>query len=301
MGKTGRNDPCPCGSGKKYKKCCLARSRKKRWTLKEIRSFPTEEIITKLGGFGINVTAESFPKEAENFFSACDLAENWWKTKQVTAEGFDQDFPWMAAIVLWERLSPHIISSEKLDDMMQEGYRLSGEGKEAEACNLWLDVWEHLKKRFTPEMKSIREAERVFSGLQSLSEWCQDLELELGNAGIEEPVFYEERIKFCREFCSLFPETSKMDLLNMKQAEAESYRALGLIERGEKAYQALVEEFPDSAWAYIDWGDMYKDLGDYDQAESIYRMALERNVTDQEDILERLRDLGEERESARKE
>ena len=22
-GKVGRNDPCPCGSGKKYKKCCL--------------------------------------------------------------------------------------------------------------------------------------------------------------------------------------------------------------------------------------------------------------------------------------
>jgi len=20
--KTGRNDPCPCGSGKKFKKCC---------------------------------------------------------------------------------------------------------------------------------------------------------------------------------------------------------------------------------------------------------------------------------------
>ena len=22
VSKTGRNDPCPCGSGKKYKKCC---------------------------------------------------------------------------------------------------------------------------------------------------------------------------------------------------------------------------------------------------------------------------------------
>jgi len=22
--KTGRNDPCPCGSGKKFKKCCGA-------------------------------------------------------------------------------------------------------------------------------------------------------------------------------------------------------------------------------------------------------------------------------------
>jgi hypothetical protein len=21
--KTGRNDPCPCGSGKKYKRCCM--------------------------------------------------------------------------------------------------------------------------------------------------------------------------------------------------------------------------------------------------------------------------------------
>lgn len=23
MNKPGRNDPCPCGSGKKFKKCCL--------------------------------------------------------------------------------------------------------------------------------------------------------------------------------------------------------------------------------------------------------------------------------------
>lgn len=24
--KTGRNDPCPCGSGKKFKNCCLNKS-----------------------------------------------------------------------------------------------------------------------------------------------------------------------------------------------------------------------------------------------------------------------------------
>ena len=23
--KAGRNDPCPCGSGKKYKKCCMGK------------------------------------------------------------------------------------------------------------------------------------------------------------------------------------------------------------------------------------------------------------------------------------
>lgn len=25
MAKIGRNDPCPCGSGRKYKQCCLQR------------------------------------------------------------------------------------------------------------------------------------------------------------------------------------------------------------------------------------------------------------------------------------
>ncbi len=28
--KTGRNDPCPCGSGKKYKKCCLGKEEKRK-------------------------------------------------------------------------------------------------------------------------------------------------------------------------------------------------------------------------------------------------------------------------------
>lgn len=29
MEKTGRNDPCPCGSGKKFKKCCELKTQKK--------------------------------------------------------------------------------------------------------------------------------------------------------------------------------------------------------------------------------------------------------------------------------
>jgi hypothetical protein len=30
MAKIGRNQPCPCGSGKKYKRCCLARDQAAR-------------------------------------------------------------------------------------------------------------------------------------------------------------------------------------------------------------------------------------------------------------------------------
>lgn len=31
--KIGRNDPCPCGSGKKYKQCCLAKAQKPKGLL----------------------------------------------------------------------------------------------------------------------------------------------------------------------------------------------------------------------------------------------------------------------------
>jgi len=30
LSKVGRNDPCPCGSGKKYKKCCMAKDQAQR-------------------------------------------------------------------------------------------------------------------------------------------------------------------------------------------------------------------------------------------------------------------------------
>lgn len=40
VGKAGRNDPCPCGSGKKYKQCCWqkdsAPAPKKKFTAKII-------------------------------------------------------------------------------------------------------------------------------------------------------------------------------------------------------------------------------------------------------------------------
>ena len=52
MAKIGRNEPCPCGSGKKCKKCCLLMARQKPWTLEEVRSLSNPEILTRLAGLG---------------------------------------------------------------------------------------------------------------------------------------------------------------------------------------------------------------------------------------------------------
>ena len=44
---TGRNDPCPCGSGKKYKKCCGAPKPRTISIVKEASSL-NEHIVGKL-------------------------------------------------------------------------------------------------------------------------------------------------------------------------------------------------------------------------------------------------------------
>lgn len=44
MEKTGRNDPCPCGSGKKYKNCCYGKEAKKTYTPSGKRKFTAKVI-----------------------------------------------------------------------------------------------------------------------------------------------------------------------------------------------------------------------------------------------------------------
>ena len=188
--------------------------------------------------------------------------------------------------------------------MMQRGYDLKDEGRLKECCNLWLEVWEHLKKRFTSDMSSIEDVDiRVFSGIQ-LYNWCQDLEMELWNAGLEDTSFFRKRLEFCREFYRMFPDTNSLVIENMMRGEANSYFFLSDSEKGDEAFKKLIEEFSESAWGYIDWGDMYcsvmqddKVPTDYDKAARIYRLGLDNATSDRDVILDRLQDLEEKRKS----
>ena len=47
MEKTGRNDTCPCGSGKKYKSCCLEKSQAAGSSLPGTRKFTAKLISGK--------------------------------------------------------------------------------------------------------------------------------------------------------------------------------------------------------------------------------------------------------------
>ena len=46
-GKVGRNDPCPCGSGRKFKQCCAGKT--ERWS--RTASYAVAAVAIALAGF----------------------------------------------------------------------------------------------------------------------------------------------------------------------------------------------------------------------------------------------------------
>ena len=323
MAKIGRNDPCPCGSGKKYKKCCLGKAAVKPgaalgfdgrgrprlvgWNQDRVDLLSTDEIITKLREFGVDFKTEQFEKDVRSHVSVRDLVRHWEDVYPIDLDDFNIDFIFLACRALWERLAPDVISNDKIGDLIADGHSLLEKGHCGKACEKWLQAWEYLKPRLDDNLKSVGDADRFFPEINFISDWCQDLEMELGNAGSDDPSFYEKRIRYCEEFCDLFPESDDLILVNMRVAFAESLFFLGKSEEGEKAFQGAVEDFPESAWTYIGWGDMYwnpfdkRSSKDLKKAEGIYRMGLDKVTEYKGDLLDRLERLEKEsqKESSR--
>jgi tetratricopeptide (TPR) repeat protein len=67
MAKIGRNEPCPCGSGKKYKKCCLLHHDevKRHRPKQKIRFIPVYTEIDQLSNSVNDLIKENKLDEAE--------------------------------------------------------------------------------------------------------------------------------------------------------------------------------------------------------------------------------------------
>lgn len=65
--KAGRNDPCPCGSGKKYKSCCWTKKNAKRkLTAKWINQPSGPNLMERTFGDTISKTFGQKPPTAPN-------------------------------------------------------------------------------------------------------------------------------------------------------------------------------------------------------------------------------------------
>ncbi len=188
----------------------------------------------------------------------------------------------------------------QINNAVSAGDRLARSRQSAAACDQWLLAWAAVQQLTTPACTSTEAFERQHPGLhEPLINWCSDLEMELGNAGLADPRYHQERLRYVREFLACFPQEDALTQLNMRRAEGDALWALGQQNEAEAVFAALVAAQSDAAWAYIGWADRYWLLDDspkaYDTAEAIMQRALARpGLHDRADLLERLADLYDE-------
>lgn len=286
--KIGRNAPCPCGSGKKYKQCCygkvttanrttpkykktsinqLAIMRYEQklqeypenlakiggelqkyyndksidfkdfilssWDQKKLREMSTSEIIEKLKSMNVNFDIEQFKKQVVNYTSAIQLAEDHYYSQNYQAQGQEEDFIWLAIIELWNRIAPEKYNMEMLDDLMQEGYEDIDNQDYRDGIEKWEKAWSIIRSIVPSNIKSVSEADRFIPVLtQFIYNWCQDFEIELANAAVEDNSYYEKRIKYCQDFLQTFPDSDKLITKNMLKAINESYDILRTKDNG---------------------------------------------------------------------
>src|SRR5579875_3397068 len=65
--RPGRNDPCPCGSGRKFKQCCATRESPKAHTAAPVPAPQTESTLDKI----------RFLRDAGRFLEATRLAQDY--------------------------------------------------------------------------------------------------------------------------------------------------------------------------------------------------------------------------------
>jgi len=265
------------------------------FTKGRVESLTTEEIIKKLRDYGIEFKREQFLLDVRRFYSVEELVKNWETSYSIDPECVESDFLFLAATILWERLAPDVINFEKMDEMMERGYEFVGNQEDEKATKIWLEAWEHLKERFKPEIKDIKDADVIYSFSEYIMDWSQDLMMALWNASL-----LQELIKICRELLEYFPESSDLFIHNVLRYIAEALFALDLVEEGEKEFKDLVERFPKNPWGYIGWGDQYshfrKNYFNFEKAKSLYIKGLEIDDSEKETVSRRIESLEVEKE-----
>lgn len=234
MATIARNAPCPCGSGKKYKKCCLGTSR--------------------------------HPHSA-----------------------FGKALPVGTAS-----------DAQMLDRRMQQGYRFMMTGQTAQACDRWTEVWEIIRPRLRPEMRTCESTTVVFDGSQPLHDWLQDFALELYNAALDDARCVDTGIQLCEKVISQFPDETELFRLNFRADLGQFYYMAKRDEQGERVLLDMIRDYPDHAAGYARLADILTfgvhdndDPIDLPRAKSVLQEALSRPVNEaaEYDLKARLDDL----------
>ncbi|MFX0549604.1 hypothetical protein ACOAKC_09710 [Hathewaya histolytica] len=190
---------------------------------------------------------------------------------------------------------------ENINNLINSGYEKLISQSTVEACKYWLQAFDKIK--LLAEEKGYKDFEDIEDGfkfIESLTNWAQDLEMELENAGIEDKEFFKKRISYVNEFCRTFSEVDQFIIMNMNLAEAESYFEIGETEKSEELFEKYSKEYKNSTWPSVKWGDIYwlsnilkekKELINLNKAMEVYKMGLGRDKHEDYILEDRIEDL----------
>lgn len=189
-------------------------------------------------------------------------------------------------------------STKILDQKMQKGYVLLSENKLIDAVHEWSEAWSDIKHLMAEqEIPDIESFDDVFKGTQCVYNWASDFEMELGNAALDDSVYAEQRIDFCREYIERYGDPLEFNIRNMEMAIAESYFRLGKAAEGDQLFEQLLAREPEWGCEWISWSDQYhfgmanKD-NDLNKAIDILKRGLDvEGLDDRGEVLERLREI----------
>jgi hypothetical protein len=180
-----------------------------------------------------------------------------------------------------------------IDDKIQKGYELHLENDCLGGCDKWLEAWDEIKQLFVEtEAKNIYELNKKYNWTQYISNYAQDLEMELHNAGVKDKTYNEKRIIYCRELLQ-WCGTDELIISNTRRGMAEGYYESGDPDSGEQLFTEWLRDDPDWGWGYIGWSDCYYRLKysgpQYEKAEEILLIGYAREgLRDRINIVERL-------------
>ena len=175
-----------------------------------------------------------------------------------------------------------------IDKKIMEGYEFLSGNETAKACDIWLEAWEGLKSLMAEgAVESVHEIYDKHSWSEFPSNYVQDLEAELHNAGLDDPVYFDKRIEYCRELLEYVGSDTLMEE-NTRRGIADSYFEKGDSAECDRLYGMWLEEDPKWGWGYIGWFRCYESTyhgrQDIAKASEILERAI--NKTDVRDRLD---------------
>jgi tetratricopeptide (TPR) repeat protein len=305
--KVGRNEPCPCGSGKKYKKCCLprereqqrlattgesarARERESRARERErerertraraetrarersrVAGLSTEALVEGLERLGLRHPEDEVRAAPSRTARATELAEEWAK-RTLSSSHEEELFLLFAAQELWRRLHPDQPSVEMIDEWLRAGYAALEKGDMQGASEHWGRCWSAVSARLTPEMTTCDAAADVFPTTEFLFNWVHDYAMALYNGSLDDTALAATGEEFCGQVLEQFSEEHALHI-GMTGDRAELLGRLGRTDEAEALLRQLMTDQPEDPSGYVLLAQQYRDAGDTGAAIELLQAA----------------------------